>query len=97
MKANVSILNSPLIESKINLIHKINLFFFTVIGVGWKNFFVVGDKNYTDAGCLGNILIFSILGLIIHFSLALYASALFPGKYGVPKHPLYFLKVRLCH
>ncbi|XP_051153055.1 phospholipid-transporting ATPase ABCA1-like [Leptopilina boulardi] len=63
-----------------------------LIGVGWKNFFVVGDKNYTDAGCLGNILIFSILGLIIHFSLALYASALFPGKYGVPKHPLYFLK-----
>lgn len=74
------------------LCEEINYYEDKLIGVGWKNFFIVGDKNYAETGCLGNILIFSILGTIIHFSLALYASALFPGKYGVPKHPLYFLK-----
>ncbi|XP_051164051.1 phospholipid-transporting ATPase ABCA3-like [Leptopilina boulardi] len=61
-------------------------------GVNWNNMFVVGDINYSAAGSLGVMLIFSILGTIIHFFLALYVSAIFPGKYGVAKHPFYFLK-----
>ncbi|XP_033219403.1 phospholipid-transporting ATPase ABCA1-like isoform X2 [Belonocnema kinseyi] len=64
----------------------------TGIGVGWHNLFLEGDINYKSVGSLGAILIFSIFGILIHFLLALYASALFPGKYGVPKHPLYFLR-----
>lgn len=68
---------------------------FSGIGVGWHNLFLEGDINYKSVGSLGATLIFSIFGILFHFLLALYASALFPGKYGVPKHPLYFLRVNL--
>ncbi|XP_033219462.1 retinal-specific phospholipid-transporting ATPase ABCA4-like isoform X2 [Belonocnema kinseyi] len=63
------------------------------IGVGFDNLFLVGDLRYANAGSLGVILIFSILGTVLHFLLALYVSSLFPGKFGVAKHPLDFLKI----
>lgn len=44
-------------------------------------------------GSIGFIFLFSILGAIIHFILAVYVNAVRPGKYGVKKEPLYFLKV----
>lgn len=31
---------------------------------------------------------------MIHFTLAVYINAVLPGKYGVRKNPLYFLKVK---
>ncbi|XP_014205590.1 ATP-binding cassette sub-family A member 1-like [Copidosoma floridanum] len=60
-------------------------------GVQWKNLFSVGDPVYKCAGSLGMIMIFSIIGTIFHFVMAIYIHAVRPGKYGVKKHPLYFL------
>lgn len=64
-----------------------------MIGVHWSNMFYVADVNNTESISLGVIVIFSILGTLIHFLLALYVSEILPGKYGVSKQPLYFLKV----
>lgn len=65
------------------------------IGIQWDNFFVPGNTAYGTAGSMGFILLFSILGILIHFTLAVYINAVLPGKYGVRKEPLYFLKVNL--
>lgn len=61
--------------------------------------FVAGDAQYNISGCIGFILIFSILGILLHFFLAVYINAIFPGKYGVRKEPFYFLKVNfsMCY
>lgn len=48
---------------------------------------------YKTAGSLGMIMIFSIIGTVYHFLMTVYIYAVHPGKYGVKKHPLYFLKV----
>ncbi|XP_043460752.1 phospholipid-transporting ATPase ABCA1-like [Leptopilina heterotoma] len=61
-------------------------------GVHWSNMFYVADVNNTESISLGVIAIFSILGTLFHFLLALYVSEILPGKYGVAKQPLYFLK-----
>ena len=57
--------------------------------------FVVGDSQYHIIGCSGFILLFSIMGVLLHFFLAVYINAILPGRYGVRKDPLYFLKVNL--
>lgn len=69
-------------------------FFFSVIGIQWSNLFVTGKIEYGTAGSPGFIFLFSLLGAVIHFTLAVYINALLPGKYGVRKDPLYFLKVK---
>ncbi|XP_008203603.1 phospholipid-transporting ATPase ABCA1 isoform X2 [Nasonia vitripennis] len=61
-------------------------------GIKWSNLFLVGDPVYKTAGSLGMIMIFSIIGTIFHFLMTVYIYAVHPGKYGVKKHPLYFLK-----
>lgn len=65
-----------------------------MVGIQWSNFFVTGKTEYGVLGCPGFIFLFSLLGAVIHFTLAVYINALLPGKYGVRKNPLYFLKVR---
>ncbi|XP_050474315.1 phospholipid-transporting ATPase ABCA1-like [Bombus huntii] len=61
-------------------------------GIQWSNMFVVGNTQYNTTGCIGFILIFSIIGAFLHFILTIYINAIHPGKYGVSKDPLYFLK-----
>ncbi|XP_012272935.1 ATP-binding cassette sub-family A member 1 [Orussus abietinus] len=73
-------------------IENINAYESKLIGINWRNLFTPGLSSYGTGGSIGCIIIFSILGSIIHLALALYVHALFPGKYGVPKHPLFFLK-----
>ncbi|XP_014485767.1 PREDICTED: ATP-binding cassette sub-family A member 1-like [Dinoponera quadriceps] len=63
-----------------------------LIGVQWDSFFVTGNIEYGMVGSTGFIFLFSILGAVIHFTLAVYINAVFPGKYGVQKDPFYFLK-----
>lgn len=47
-----------------------------------------------STGSLGFIMVFSVVGIVLHFVLALYLDAVLPNKYGVQKSPLFFLKVR---
>jgi len=68
---------------------------FLVIGIQWNNIFMPGNNLYGIVGSPGFIFLFSILGAVIHFTLAVYINAILPGKYGVRKNPLYFLKVNL--
>ncbi|XP_012054736.1 PREDICTED: ATP-binding cassette sub-family A member 1 [Atta cephalotes] len=63
-----------------------------LIGIQWHNLFVPGETEYGIVGSPGFIFLFSILGAVIHFTLAVYINAVLPGKYGVRKDPLYFLK-----
>lgn len=62
-------------------------------GVRWSNLFVVGDDDYPAIGSLGGMFLLSIVGILLHFFLTLYVYAVLPGKYGVPKHPFFFLMV----
>ncbi|KOC60391.1 ABC transporter A family member 6 [Habropoda laboriosa] len=71
---------------------EVNSYEALLTGIQWSNMFFVGDVQYNICGSIGFILIFSILGTLLHFSLAVYINAIFPGKYGVRKEPLYFLK-----
>ncbi|XP_008203624.1 retinal-specific phospholipid-transporting ATPase ABCA4-like [Nasonia vitripennis] len=61
-------------------------------GVQWSNLFDVGNTEYKFAGSMGMVMILSIIGLIFHFTMAVYMYAINPGKYGVKKHPLFFIK-----
>ncbi|XP_014231053.1 ATP-binding cassette sub-family A member 3-like isoform X1 [Trichogramma pretiosum] len=61
-------------------------------GIQWKNLFTVGDPVYKTAGSVGMIMIFSIIGTVFHFLMTVYIYGVHPGKYGVKKHPLFFLK-----
>ncbi|XP_011879850.1 PREDICTED: retinal-specific ATP-binding cassette transporter-like [Vollenhovia emeryi] len=63
-----------------------------LIGIQWSNLFIPGRPEYGYPGSPGFIFLFSILGAVIHFTLAVYINAVLPGKYGVRKSPLYFLK-----
>lgn len=76
-----------------------NDFFFSppVIGIQWSNIFIPGNALYGLVGSPGFIFLFSILGAVIHFTLAVYINAILPGKYGVRKDPLYCLKVRIYY
>ena len=66
-----------------------------VIGVGWNNLFSVGDAMASGENCLGVLAIFSILGTVVNFFMAVYVYAVRPGKYGVAQNPLFCLQVRL--
>lgn len=66
-----------------------------MVGIQWSNFFVPGKTEYGIVGSPGFIFLFSILGAVIHFTLAVYINDVLPGKYGVRKDPLYFLKASL--
>lgn len=65
-----------------------------MIGIQWSNLFLVADQTYNVSGSVGMIMIFSIIGTVLHFYLTLYIYAVKPGKYGVKKHMLYFLEVK---
>ncbi|XP_076395704.1 phospholipid-transporting ATPase ABCA3 isoform X2 [Megachile rotundata] len=73
-------------------LEEVNAYETKLIGIQWSNMFDVGDPQYNISGSIGFILIFSLLGASLHFLLALYINAIFPGKYGVRKKPFYFLK-----
>ncbi|XP_031838095.1 ATP-binding cassette sub-family A member 17 isoform X1 [Nomia melanderi] len=73
-------------------LEEVNIYETRLTGIQWSNMFLVGDIQYNTSGCVGCILIFSLLGLMLHLTLALYINAILPGKYGVRKDPLYFLK-----
>ncbi|XP_032690164.1 phospholipid-transporting ATPase ABCA1-like isoform X2 [Odontomachus brunneus] len=74
------------------LFEELNIYESKQIGIQWENVFVPGNVAYGTVGSMGFILLFSILGILIHFTLAVYINAVLPGKYGVRKEPLYFLK-----
>lgn len=91
-------------ESMSKLFHKVIFFTnssevctkFIIIserGIKWSNLFSVGDPSYKTAGSMGMMIIFSIIGTIFHFLMSVYIHAVRPGKYGVKKHPFYFLQV----
>ncbi|KZC13655.1 PREDICTED: ATP-binding cassette sub-family A member 1-like [Dufourea novaeangliae] len=73
-------------------LEEVNAYEAQLTGIQWSNMFFVGDAQYNTVGCIGFILIFSLLGLLLHFTLAVYVNALLPGKYGIRKEPLYFFK-----
>ncbi|KAJ8686324.1 hypothetical protein QAD02_022118 [Eretmocerus hayati] len=62
-------------------------------GIKWSTLFISGDPVYRTAGSMGMIMIFSVIGTIFHFLMSIYIHDVHPGKYGVKKHPLYFLKL----
>ncbi|XP_011251490.2 retinal-specific ATP-binding cassette transporter [Camponotus floridanus] len=74
------------------LFQEINAYESKLIGIQWNNIFIPGHEEYGIVGSIGFIFLFSVLGAVIHFTLAVYINAIFPGKYGVRKNPLYFLK-----
>ncbi|EFN83263.1 ATP-binding cassette sub-family A member 3 [Harpegnathos saltator] len=67
-------------------------YFSKLTGIQWENFFVPGNVEYGLVGSSGFIFLFTLLGILIHFTLAVYISAVMPGQYGVRKEPFYFLK-----
>ncbi|XP_039306683.1 retinal-specific phospholipid-transporting ATPase ABCA4 isoform X2 [Solenopsis invicta] len=74
------------------LLQETNAYESKLIGIQWGNLFVSGKTEYGIKGSTGFIFLLSILGAMIHFTFAVYTNALLPGKYGVRKDPLYFLK-----
>ena len=70
------------------------LFIFIVIGVQWNNLFSVEDPMAPGERCLGVLAIFSIIGTIVNFFMAVYVYTVRPGKYGVAQNPLFCLQVR---
>ncbi|XP_076762980.1 ATP-binding cassette sub-family A member 17 [Xylocopa sonorina] len=73
-------------------LEEVNAYETQLTGMQWSNMFVTGEAQYNITGSIGFILIFSLLGVLLHFSLAIYINAILPGKYGVREDPLYFLK-----
>ncbi|XP_014205582.1 ATP-binding cassette sub-family A member 3-like isoform X2 [Copidosoma floridanum] len=61
-------------------------------GNQWQNLFSVGLTEYGFGGSMGMTLVLSMIGVLFHFTLAVYVNEINPGKYGVGKHPLFFLK-----
>lgn len=64
-----------------------------MIGVQFSNLFTPSSGNYGFLGSTGCIFLLGLLGTTIHFLAAIYVHAIRPGKYGVGREPLYFLKV----
>ncbi|XP_066601076.1 phospholipid-transporting ATPase ABCA3-like [Prorops nasuta] len=75
----------------IRIFEEVNSYEISMTGIQWSNLFFVGNPVFGVTGSLGFIMIFSLLGAVLHFILAIYCNALFPGAYGVSKNPLYFL------
>ncbi|XP_058807248.1 phospholipid-transporting ATPase ABCA1-like isoform X2 [Phymastichus coffea] len=63
-------------------------------GIQWHNVFLTGNAAYKIGGSVGMILILGLIGMILHYALAIYVNEINPGKYGVRKSPLYFLRTR---
>ncbi|KAF7399046.1 hypothetical protein HZH66_006943 [Vespula vulgaris] len=75
------------------LFEEVNTYETQLIGIRWSNIFIPSESSrYNIVGSTGFIFIFSILGIIIHFIMAIYINNVRPGKYGIKKHPLYFLQ-----
>ncbi|XP_011141339.1 ATP-binding cassette sub-family A member 1 [Harpegnathos saltator] len=74
------------------LFEESNMYESKLTGIQWENFFVPGNVEYGLVGSSGFIFLFTLLGILIHFTLAVYISAVMPGQYGVRKEPFYFLK-----
>ncbi|XP_015588178.1 ATP-binding cassette sub-family A member 1 isoform X2 [Cephus cinctus] len=85
----------------ISIFKEINAYEFKLIGVQWSYLFTPGSIPSAKTTSLGVTMMFSILGIILHVLLAIYVHAIFPGKYGVARHPLFFLqrtnKNRICN
>ncbi|XP_044010225.1 phospholipid-transporting ATPase ABCA3-like [Aphidius gifuensis] len=61
--------------------------------IGFGNMFSTRTNTDSFVASIGMIMLFSILGAILHFFMALYIHAIKPGKYGVKRHPFaWFLK-----
>ncbi|CAL7939780.1 unnamed protein product [Xylocopa violacea] len=73
-------------------LEEVNAYETQLTGMQWSNMFVTGEAQYDITGSIGFIFLFSLLGTLLHFSLAVYINAILPGKYGVREDPLYFLK-----
>ncbi|XP_039306572.1 retinal-specific phospholipid-transporting ATPase ABCA4 [Solenopsis invicta] len=74
------------------LFQETNAYESKLIGIQWSTLFVPGKTEFGIVGSPGFIFLFSFLGAVIHFTFAVYINAVLPGKYGVRKDPLYFLK-----
>lgn len=62
------------------------------IGVQWSSMFKVSDAPYSAAGSIGVLIIFSLLGMVLHFLSSVYVNVVFPGKFGLKHHPFYLLQ-----
>uniref|UniRef100_A0A0C9QB95 ABCA3_5 protein n=1 Tax=Fopius arisanus TaxID=64838 RepID=A0A0C9QB95_9HYME len=65
-----------------------------LIGTKWSNMFTTGTLDAPAEGSIGVMLIFSIIGIILNFYMAVYVYAVRPGKYGVSQNPLFFFQKR---
>ncbi|XP_043500226.1 ATP-binding cassette sub-family A member 7-like [Polistes fuscatus] len=75
------------------LLEEVNTYETQLIGIRWFNIFIPSESSqYNITGSTGFIFIFSFLGALFHFIMAIYINNVRPGKYGVKKHPLYFLQ-----
>ncbi|KAF7992262.1 hypothetical protein HCN44_001587 [Aphidius gifuensis] len=71
------------------IFNEINAYERQLTGVGFLNMFVVGASDSSPEASIGVMLIFSIIGAIFHFYMAIYIHSIRPGKYGVKQHPLF--------
>ncbi|XP_058807192.1 ATP-binding cassette sub-family A member 7-like isoform X2 [Phymastichus coffea] len=78
----------------VRAVEEINYYEIIGDGVHWNNIFAVANEIYGTAGSVGGMLLCSLFGTVVHFTLACYVYAINPGRFGVPKHPFYFLKLR---
>uniref|UniRef100_A0A0C9RSV5 ABCA3_2 protein n=1 Tax=Fopius arisanus TaxID=64838 RepID=A0A0C9RSV5_9HYME len=58
-----------------------------LIGLNWSNMFTIGSVHAPAEGSVGVMLIFSIIGILLNFYLAVFIQAIHPGKYGVSRNP----------
>ena len=62
------------------------------IGAQWYNIMGnVNDTEYTQIP-IGMSMIFMVMDGIIYYLIAWYIDAVFPGQYGVPRAPYFFLQ-----
>ncbi|XP_015109409.1 retinal-specific ATP-binding cassette transporter [Diachasma alloeum] len=63
-----------------------------LIGINWSNVFSVGSTDAPAEGSVGVMLIFSIIGILINFYLAVFIHVVHPGKYGVSQNPFSYFR-----
>ncbi|KAF7990499.1 hypothetical protein HCN44_000304 [Aphidius gifuensis] len=93
-ESNISISGYETQEEMLNVMANNTNFESTIgDGIGFTNIFLAGSETEPFETSIGMIMLFSILGAILHFIMALYIHAIKPGKYGVKRHPFaWFLK-----
>ncbi|XP_043287897.1 phospholipid-transporting ATPase ABCA1-like [Venturia canescens] len=74
------------------IFNEINSYETRLIGVQWSNLFSTGDLAAPGESCIGVMVLFSLIGTVVHFFMAIYVYSVRPGKYGVAQSPLFFLK-----